>query len=106
MVNSPPCPIPVGKPRDAAKVGVAQCAALIAPYGMSVPGQREAIMRERFSGSTITAAMAGAAVSVVISVSATPASAQAAPPALATPWGEPDLPGLCTDQTDTTPQRS
>ena len=60
--------------------------------------QKEAIMRERFSGSMITLAITGAAVSVVISVSITRASAQApgasaaAPaPALTTPWGEPDL---------------
>src|SRR6266404_4854398 len=70
-------------------------------------------MRERFSGSTITVAMAGAAVSVVISMSITraqaqaPASAQAAPPpALTTPWGEPDLQGIWTDETDTPLQRS
>src|SRR3984893_414962 len=50
------------------------------------------IMRERFSGSMITVAIAGAAFSVVISVSITRASAQAPPPALTTPWGEPDLP--------------
>src|SRR6266571_4539033 len=70
-------------------------------------------MRERFSGSMITVAIAGAAVSVVISVSITPASAQApvasatAPdPALTTPWGEPDLQGIWTDETDTPLQRS
>src|SRR5258707_12747222 len=66
---------------------------------------KEAIMRGRFSGSTITAAIAGAAVSVVISASITPASAQAAPPpALTTSWGEPDLQGIWTDQTATPPQ--
>ena len=70
-------------------------------------------MRERFSGSMITVAIAGAAVSVVISVSITPASAQAplafatAPaPTLKTPWGEPDLQGIWTDETDTPLQRS
>jgi hypothetical protein len=67
---------------------------------------REAIMRERFSGSMTTVAIAGAAVSVFISASATPASAQAAPPALTTPWGEPDLQGIWTDETDTPLQRS
>src|SRR6266436_4486560 len=68
---------------------------------------REAIMRERFSGSMTTVAIAGAAVGVVISASITPASAQAAPPpALATPWGEPDLQGIWTDETDTPLQRS
>src|SRR5712664_1099846 len=69
-------------------------------------------MRERFSGSMTTVAIAGAAVGVVISASITPASitpasAQAAPPpALATPWGEPDLQGIWTDETDTPLQRS
>src|ERR1700730_411376 len=64
------------------------------------------IMRERFSGSMITVAIAGAAFSVVISVSITRASAQAPPPALTTPWGEPDLQGIWTDETDTPLQRS
>src|SRR5260370_14854605 len=73
---------------------------------MCVPGQKEAIMRGRFSGSTITAAIAGAAVGVVISASITPASAQAVPPALTTPWAEPDLQGIWTDETDTPLQRS
>jgi hypothetical protein len=61
-------------------------------------------MRERCSGSTVTLAIAGAAVSVVISASVTPASAQA--PAPTTPWGEPDLQGIWTDETDTPLQRS
>jgi len=70
-------------------------------------GQKEAIMRESFSGPMITVAIAGAAVSAVISASITPASAQAAPPpALTTPWGEPDLQGIWTDETDTPLQRS
>jgi hypothetical protein len=77
-------------------------------------GQREAIMRERFSGSMITVAIAAAAVSAVISVSIDRTSAQApagyatapAPaPALKTPWGEPDLQGIWTDETDTPLQR-
>src|SRR5436190_9028463 len=70
-------------------------------------------MRERLSGSMITVAIAGAAVGVVISASITPASAQApvasatAPaPMLTTPWGEPDLQGIWTDETDTPLQRS
>jgi hypothetical protein len=60
-------------------------------------------MRDRFSGSTITAAMVAATVSAVFSVSVTRTSAQAsagsvtAPvPALKTPWGEPDLQGIWT----------
>src|SRR5258707_12378568 len=67
---------------------------------------KEAIMRGRFSGSTITVAIAGAAVGVVISVPITPASAQATPPALTTPWGEPDLQGIWTDESATPLQRS
>ena len=70
-------------------------------------------MRERFSGSTVTRAIAGAAVSVVISVSLAPALAQAPvasdtkpAPALTTPWGDPDLQGIWTDETDTPLQRS
>ena len=68
-------------------------------------------MRERFSGSMITVAVAGAAViSVSItSVSVTPASAQASvasAPALTTPWGDPDLQGIWTDETDTPFERS
>ena len=70
-------------------------------------------MRDRFSGSMITVAIAAAAVSAVVSVSITPTSAQApaasatAPaPALKTPWGEPDLQGIWTDETDTPLQRS
>ena len=67
-------------------------------------------MRDRFSGSMITVAIAVAGVSAVISVSVTRTSAQAlagpgtAPmpsSALKTPWGEPDLQGIWTDETDT-----
>src|SRR3984893_9187623 len=77
-------------------------------------GQREAIMRERYSGSMISVAIAAAAVSTVISVSIDRTSAQApagsatapAPaPALKTPWGEPNLQGIWTDETDTPLQR-
>ena len=67
-------------------------------------------MRERFSGSTITVAIAGAAFSAVISVSITRTSAQApaasaTAPALKTPWGEPDLQGIWMDESDTPLQR-
>src|ERR1700720_4359016 len=71
-------------------------------------------MRERFSGSMITVAIAAAAVGAVISVSIDRTSAQApagyatapAPAsALKTPWGEPDLQGIWTDETDTPLQR-
>jgi hypothetical protein len=70
-------------------------------------------MRERFSGSMITLAIAGVAVGAVISVSSTrtsaqaPAASSAVPaPTLTTPWGEPDLQGIWTDETDTPLQRS
>ena len=61
-------------------------------------------MRERFSGSMTAVAIVGAAVAVVILVSATPASAQAQAAAAVTPttpWGQPDLQGIWTDETDT-----
>jgi len=53
--------------------------------------------------------MAGAVVGVVISVSITSAPAQApvaSTTVLTTPWGEPDLQGIWTDETDTPLQRS
>jgi hypothetical protein len=69
-------------------------------------------MRDCFSGSMITAAVVAATVSAVFSVSVTRTSAQAsagsvtAPvPALKTSWGEPDLQGIWTDETDTPLQR-
>jgi len=68
-------------------------------------------MRERLSASMITVAIAGVA-SAAISVSTTRTSAQAPTvatasfPALKTPWGEPDLQGIWTDETDTPLQRS
>jgi hypothetical protein len=68
-------------------------------------------MRERFSALTITVAVVGA-VGAVISASITGTGAQApaasaTPPAqaLKTPWGEPDLQGIWTDETDTPLQR-
>ena len=74
-------------------------------------------MRGRFSHSLITVAFAAAAVSVVVSISITRTSAQspaasggastaAAASTLKTPWGEPDLQGIWTDETDTPLQRS
>ena len=73
-------------------------------------------MLDRFSGSTITLAIAATAVGAAVSVPVTPASAQApaasvtasapAPtPALKTPWGEPDLQGIWTNEFDTPLQR-
>jgi hypothetical protein len=70
-------------------------------------------MRQRFSGSITTVAIAGTAVSAVMLVSLTPAPSQApmasatAPaPTLTTPWGDRDLQGIWTDETDTPLQRS
>jgi hypothetical protein len=60
-------------------------------------------VRDRLSGSALTA-IAAAAVSAAISASVTPTSAQAPTPK--TPWGEPDLQGIWTDETDTPLQRS
>jgi hypothetical protein len=63
-------------------------------------------MSNRFSGVIVTAAVAAAA-SAAISASVTRTSAQA-PPASGTaktPWGEPDLQGIWTDETDTPLQR-
>jgi hypothetical protein len=65
--------------------------------------QKEIIMRDRFSGSMVTVAIAAAAVSAAISVSVTLTSAQApaaSGAALKTPWGEPDLQGIWTDEFD------
>jgi hypothetical protein len=86
-------------------------------------------MRDRFSISMITVASVATAAGVVLSAAITPASAQApadsgAGPlerqfarvagvtqltstgALETPWSEPDLQGIWTDETDTPLQRS
>jgi hypothetical protein len=67
-------------------------------------------MRDRLLRATITVGMAAAAA--VIAVSSDPAAAQApvasgtAPaPAPKTPWGEPDLQGIWTDEFDTPFQR-
>jgi hypothetical protein len=66
-------------------------------------------MRERLSGLrttiAIAAAAAAAAATVVFSMSATRTSAQAQAPSLKTPWGEPDLQGIWTDENDTPLQR-
>src|SRR5499426_3616521 len=62
-------------------------------------------MRDRFLRSATTIAIGLAAVSTLISVSMTGTSAQA-PGAMLTPWGEPDLQGIWTDETDTPLQRS
>jgi hypothetical protein len=71
----------------------------------------EIIVPDRYLRITITVAIAAAAVAAGISASSTRASAQApaasaTAPALQTPWGEPDLQGIWTDETDTPLQRS
>jgi hypothetical protein len=67
-------------------------------------------MRDCFSGSVIGVALAAAAVGAVVSVSITRTSAQspaaAAATPMKTPWGEPDLQGIWTVETDTPFQRS
>jgi hypothetical protein len=69
-------------------------------------------MREMFPSSMIMAAIAAAAVGVMAApvtqtaAQTPPASAGAsAPTTLHTPWGEPDLQGIWTDETDTPLQR-
>jgi hypothetical protein len=75
--------------------------------------EKETFMGEKLAGSMRTVAIAWAAVSAVISVPVTRTLAQAPTasattpvPALKTPWGEPDLQGIWTDETDTPLQRS
>src|SRR5215510_4407894 len=65
-------------------------------------------MGDRLSGTIITAAVAAAAVSTVVATpitqtfAQTPAASGAVPK---TPWGEPDLQGIWTDEFDTSLQR-
>src|SRR5512137_2133678 len=65
-------------------------------------------MPDRFSGPMVAVVIATAAVSAAISVPASRTSAQApaaSGAALKTPWGEPDLQGIWTDEFDTPLQR-
>jgi hypothetical protein len=65
-------------------------------------------MRDRFSGSMVTVALVAAAVGAAVSGPVTRTSAQAPAAsslALKTPWGEPDLQGIWTDEFDTPLQR-
>src|SRR5215467_6241882 len=69
---------------------------------------KEVIMRDRFSGLTVTAAISAVISLPVTLLSVMPASAQGqdkAGTALKTPWGEPDLQGIWTDEFDTALQR-
>jgi hypothetical protein len=65
-------------------------------------------MHDRFPRLMVTVAIAAAAVSAAIAVPVTTTSAQAqtaSGPAVKTPWGEPDLQGIWTDEFDTPLQR-
>src|SRR5216684_2296374 len=62
-------------------------------------------MLHRVSGSTTLVVIAAAVLGAVISVSITRTSAQAPAATLKTPWGEPDLQGIWTVETDTPFQR-
>src|SRR6185369_6864039 len=65
----------------------------------------EAVMRDRFLRSISVTALTAVAVGIFW-VSVEPTSAQApASAAMQTPWGEPDLQGIWTDETDTPLQR-
>ena len=63
-------------------------------------------MRDRFLRSTITIALSAVAVSALISASIGATSDQTPVVGPKTPWDEPDLQGLWTDETDTPLQRS
>ena len=66
-------------------------------------------MGDRFSGSIVTLAIAAAVAGAVISLPVSRTSAQApadSGASLKTPWGEPDLQGIWTDEFDTPLQRS
>jgi hypothetical protein len=73
--------------------------------------QKEIIMREKFSDSAMSVAIAVVAGGVVVSAPMARAQTSAVstpPPAsssLKTPWGEPDLQGIWTDETTTPLQR-
>jgi hypothetical protein len=83
----------------------------LAFIGDFVARRKETIMLDRFSGLTITVAIAATAVGAAISASITgisaqtPAASVTPPPALKTSWGEPDLQGIWTDEFDTPLQR-
>ena len=75
------------------------------------PKAKETIMREMFQSSIMVAiAAAGAVIAAPIwqTAAQAPSASGGAPPptTLNTPWGEPDLQGIWTDETDTLLQRS
>src|SRR5271166_2690842 len=66
------------------------------------------MMGDRFSTSMVTLAIAAAVAGAAVSMLPTAASAQApasSGTALKTPWGEPDLQGIWTEEYDTPLQR-
>jgi hypothetical protein len=62
-------------------------------------------MGDRFASSIVNLAIAAATASTVISASVVCTSAQAPAVSLKTPWGEPDLQGIWTDEFDIPLQR-
>src|SRR4051812_25102977 len=73
------------------------------PLQYRTAGQREAIMRERLAGSIIAVVFAAVAGSIALAMTSTGAAPVAT---VTTPWSEPDLQGIWTDETDTPLQRS
>src|SRR5262249_51862616 len=71
--------------------------------------QKETTMPDRFSGSMITVTLAAAAVaalSLPVAMAQVPAKSGATQDsAMKTPWGDPDLQGISTDETHTRLQR-
>src|SRR5215467_10753940 len=67
--------------------------------------KRRTIMRDRFLRSLIKVSVAAACVTAIISGSIKITAAQGPVSMLTTPWGEPDLQGIWTDETDTPLQR-
>src|SRR5882672_2276918 len=64
-------------------------------------------MRDHFLSFIIGVAAAGTVGAVIaVSITGTSAQAPAAAPVLKTAWGEPDLQGIWTDESDTPLQRS
>jgi hypothetical protein len=70
---------------------------------------KETIMRETFPSSMIIVAIAAAGAIIAAPITRTEAQTTpggaSAPATLKTPWGEPDLQGIWTDETDTLLQR-
>src|SRR5215813_5809647 len=77
--------------------------------GKTCREQKETTMPDRSSGSMIAVtlvAVAVAALSLPLAMAQAPAKSGAAQDsAVKTPWGEPDLQGIWTDETDTPLQR-